>query len=91
LNGHPDLVFRSRKRAIFVHGCFWHQHECGRNLTPKSNSSYWENKLERNAERDRMVLSRLQGQGWKCLVLWECELDDEDQLRKKLLSFIEGK
>ena len=77
LPGKPDLVFRSRRKVIFVHGCFWHQHAraaCKDGRAPKSNLGYWAGKLARNVERDAENLDGLAAMGWKTLVLWECEI-----------------
>ena len=77
LPGKPDLVFRPRKRVIFVHGCFWHQHgraACNDGRAPKSNLGYWAGKLARNVERDARNLDDLEAMGWKALVLWECDV-----------------
>src|SRR5688572_10968223 len=70
LPGKPDLVFRSRRKVILVHGCFWHQHDdpaCKISRKPKSNTNYWMKKLERNVERDQRHFESLSGQGWKAL------------------------
>ncbi|MFY9744443.1 MAG: DNA mismatch endonuclease Vsr [Candidatus Sulfotelmatobacter sp.] len=73
LPGRPDLVFRSRLKVIFVHGCFWHMHRnCGRQ--PKSRLTYWKPKLQRNAERDKIVRRELNRNGWRSLVIWECQI-----------------
>jgi DNA mismatch endonuclease (patch repair protein) len=89
LPGSPDIVFRSRRKAIFVHGCFWHQHEgCALSKQPSARPHYWLPKLERNKERDRQVLEALKELGWKILVIWECELGEEPQVTKKLRSFL---
>ena len=77
LPGKPDLVFRPRKKVIFVHGCFWHQHSkpsCKDGRPPKSNTSYWSQKLARNVERDAVQIKTLRRLGWRVLVLWECEV-----------------
>ena len=74
LPGKPDLVFPGRGKVIFVHGCFWHQHGCKGSHLPKSNEAYWIPKLERNRERDTEHINNLCRKGWKCLVLWDCEL-----------------
>lgn len=75
LPGQPDLIFPKAKLALFVHGCFWHGHACkrGRNL-PASNSSYWNQKLARNARRDNRVRRELRARGWATQVVWECVL-----------------
>lgn len=91
LPGKPDLVFPSRHKAIFVHGCFWHRHNhCGLARTPKSRLEFWIPKLENNKLRDalkRRALSRL---GWSSLVIWECELRDPAKLMIKILVFLEN-
>jgi DNA mismatch endonuclease (patch repair protein) len=89
LPGKPDLAFIGRKKAIFVHGCFWHQHaECREGRLPGTNLSYWGPKLKRNTERDLQSLKEFADRGWKTLVVWECEIVDEDALRARLLSFL---
>lgn len=92
LPGRPDLVFRPRKKVIFVHGCFWHQHnaeECRRAHTPKSNTTYWYAKLERNSRRDRSVLEALAAMGWSTLVIWECETGNLKAVQRKVIRFLE--
>lgn len=92
LPGKPDLVFASRKKAIFVHGCFWHQHpdpRCKASHTPRSNTDYWEPKLRRNVDRDAQTQTALETAGWKILTLWECELRDEDVLAERLCTFLD--
>ena len=75
LPGKPDLVFRPRRKAIFVHGCFWHQHRgCREGRVPGSNLDYWPEKLRNNVRRDERNLRRLRRAGWKVLVLWECQV-----------------
>jgi DNA mismatch endonuclease (patch repair protein) len=92
LPGKPDLVFRPRKKAIFVHGCFWHQHQdakCPDGRAPKSNLGYWAPKLARNVTRDARNLEALKAMGWKTLVLWECEiLRAPDRMAKKVAAFL---
>lgn len=89
LPGKPDLVFVSRRKAIFVHGCFWHGHDCkaGRKR-PKTNTDYWAVKLRRNRERDLLNYQQLEDLGWRYLVIWECELKDEQALETMLLEFL---
>lgn len=89
LPGRPDLVFPSRRRVIFVHGCFWHRHRCrkGRSL-PASRIAFWRRKLELNAQRDRRVRRRLRTLGWSVLVIWECQLRRPDRVRRKLERFL---
>jgi DNA mismatch endonuclease, patch repair protein len=87
LPGKPDIVFKSRQKVIFVHGCFWHLHRgCGR--PPKSKLDYWRPKLERNVARDKLVRGRLRRLGWQQLVVWECELDDRERLIRKIGKFL---
>jgi len=92
LPGSPDLVFPSRQKAIFVHGCFWHRHDCkwGRK-TPRVRHDYWLPKLERNQTRDRANLETLDRLGWSVLLLWECELGrlSEHDLAQRLRSFLD--
>jgi DNA mismatch endonuclease (patch repair protein) len=89
LPGCPDIVFRKRRKAIFVHGCFWHQHEgCRLAKLPSARPEYWVPKLARNRQRDRAALARLASLGWQALVVWECELRDESGLRAKLERFL---
>ncbi|WP_259397709.1 very short patch repair endonuclease, partial [Burkholderia cepacia] len=71
--GKPDLVFPARRKVIFIHGCFWHQHPgCREGRPPKSNAAYWLPKLERNQQRDKAALEKLAALGWNALVIWEC-------------------
>lgn len=91
LPGKPDLVFGPKNKVIFVHGCFWHQHEkseCLDGRAPKSNTSYWGPKLQRNVERDRSNLLELSALGWDVLVIWECETKDSDALRQRVREFL---
>jgi DNA mismatch endonuclease (patch repair protein) len=87
LPGKPDLVLPARRVAIFVHGCFWHGHGCrrgSRTRRPKSNTDYWNRKLDRNVARDKRNLRRIRALGWKAVVLWECETADLARLERKL-------
>lgn len=89
LPGTPDLVFRSRRKAIFVHGCFWHRHKsCLRASEPQSNSDFWRPKLERNVARDKEQLRVLKKSGWRALVVWECESKNERSLALRLRRFL---
>ena len=91
LPGKPDLVFPSRKAVIFVHGCFWHQHElaaCLDGRRPKSNNSYWEAKLDRNIARDSLAQAELTKSGWRALVVWECETKNKERLQETLMAFL---
>jgi DNA mismatch endonuclease (patch repair protein) len=91
LPGKPDLVFATRRKVIFVHGCFWHQHEataCLDGRKPKSNIDYWHPKLARNVERDARQLAALEADGWQVLTVWECEVREELALAHKLTAFL---
>ena len=89
LPGCPDLVFRSRKKVILVHGCFWHGHECPRGArVPKSNIEYWIDKVKRNRQRDSLAKRQLTAAGWGVLVVWECQLKDRAPLSKMLRRFL---
>ena len=91
LPGKPDLVFAGRKKVVFVHGCFWHRHNCARGArTPKSNQDYWIPKLDRNQQRDRQVRSQLRRLGWKSLVIWECQTKNPKKLANRIKSFLEA-
>jgi DNA mismatch endonuclease (patch repair protein) len=75
LPGRPDVVMKGRRLAVFVHGCFWHGHDCPRGARiPKSNTAYWTGKIARNRARDADAAAALQAMGWRAVVLWECEL-----------------
>ncbi|MER0238941.1 DNA mismatch endonuclease Vsr [Fulvimarina sp. MAC8] len=85
LSGRPDIVNRKRKLAIFVHGCFWHRHPgCRLASTPKTRTEFWEAKFARNVERDRKAIENLKADGWKVIVVWECETRNQDGLEKLL-------
>jgi DNA mismatch endonuclease, patch repair protein len=88
LPGKPDLVFLSRRKVIFVHGCFWHAHDCKISHAPKSNLQYWGPKLERNRARDKKNVEVLAEQGWKTLIVWECEVGDTEGLSRRLAGFL---
>lgn len=89
LPGKPDLVFTKLRKVVFVHGCFWHGHDCKAGAKqPKTNVDYWCNKLRRNRERDLLHYQQLSDLGWRCLVVWECELKDLPAIEAKLLAFL---
>lgn len=89
LPGKPDLVFPARRKAIFVHGCFWHGHDCPRGArVPSRNRDYWTAKIARNRLRDRTTIARLADAGWDSLTVWECELKDRETLTAKLVAFL---
>ncbi len=89
--GRPDVALIGRKLAIFVHGCFWHQHSdpgCRLRKYPHSNLGYWAPKLRRNIERDAEHIASLMEVGWKTLVVWECEIADRKGLERRLKRFL---
>lgn len=89
LPGCPDMVLPKHHKIIFVHGCFWHMHNClyGR-VTPKTNAKFWQSKREGNVARDKRNLGRLRRAGWKVLTIWECETHNQEKLPKKLERFL---
>jgi DNA mismatch endonuclease (patch repair protein) len=91
LPGSPDLVFSSRHKAIFVHGCFWHQHPdatCRLARQPKSRLDYWLPKLQENSERDRRQRVALAEEGWEILEIWECQVKEVQRLATLLATFL---
>ena len=89
LPGKPDLVFTTLGKVVFVHGCFWHGHDCKRGARqPKDNAAYWRAKIERNRGRDAESLRALKRDGWSALVVWECETRDEAALTRRLATFL---
>ncbi len=89
LPGAPDIFMPGRRLAIFVHGCFWHGHDCPRGgRTPKTNTAYWTAKIARNKARDERALTALQTAGWRAEVVWECELKDAAALAARLAAML---
>lgn len=89
LPGCPDMAFVTRRKVIFIHGCFWHRHNgCPASRAPKSHVGFWEDKLEKNCLRDACNQARLREMGWDVLVVWECETKDQDVLRSRIKSFL---
>ena len=91
LPGIPDLVFPSRKKVIFIHGCFWHRHPdkgCKLARLPKSRLDFWKPKLEANRQRDLENIHKLSDLGWEILIVWECQIGDKEQLENKIKSFL---
>jgi DNA mismatch endonuclease, patch repair protein len=81
LSGKPDIVLPKYRTAIFVHGCFWHQHpNCPFAAVPQTNKAFWRKKLAANVERDKKAIDTLRKQGWRVLIVWECETRSEEQL-----------
>lgn len=91
LPGKPDLIFPARRKVIFVHGCFWHGHDCSRGARkPKSNADYWHAKIARNVERDGRNNEALQKAGWDVMTVWECDtkVADREGLAVRLDAFL---
>jgi DNA mismatch endonuclease (patch repair protein) len=93
LPGRPDLVFKSRRKVIFVHGCFWHRHVEGctrstRSITPKSRVEFWDKKLAENVQRDRSNQAALHDRSWDFLIIWECELKDLGGITGRVRNFL---
>lgn len=92
LPGKPDIVLPKYKTIVFVNGCFWHHHDCGRFVWPSSNEEYWHKKIDRNVERDAENYEALENMGWRVVVIWECELkravaeDNLAQLYDKIIE-----
>src|SRR6185437_7154839 len=89
LPGKPDLVFQTRKKVIFVHGCFWHRHpRCGLARLPKSRLGFWVPKLNENRRRDLKNVRKLRKLGWATEIIWECEINDPLALEEKVQKFL---
>ena len=89
LPGKPDIALGPTKRAIFVHGCYWHGHRCSKGRLPKSNKAFWSAKIETNRARDRRNARQLRALGWKVLVIWQCELKDVLAVRRRIVDFLD--
>lgn len=90
LPGSPDLVFASRRKVIFVHGCFWHGHEkCSLATVPKTRTEFWLEKFDANRQRDRKVVSSLCELGWATLTIWQCEIKDASALEARIRAFLD--
>lgn len=89
LPGKPDIAYGRNSKAIFVHGCFWHGHDCVRgSRVPKENRGYWVAKIARNVERDRTAINTLKEAGWQSLIIWECELKSIERVGARLSTFL---
>jgi len=90
LPGTPDIVYISKRLVIFVNGCFWHAcTKCGRFRMPKTRKKFWKDKIEGNVGRDRKNSRLLRADGWKVVVVWECEIEKKSNLRRKLKRHLE--
>ena len=92
LPGCPDIVLPKYKTVIFIHGCFWHMHDCGRFHWPSTNQMYWEKKIYHNVERDKSTHDQLRALGWNVITVWECELKNKyfDETMNRITSEIKG-
>ena len=87
--GKPDIAFIGLRAVIFVHGCFWHGHDCPANAKkPKTNSAYWRAKIKRNKLRDAKHLAALESAGWRSLVIWGCEIKQSENVKSKIARFL---
>ena len=90
LPGRPDIVFLGRRKVIFVHGCYWHRHSgCYRATMPARNVELWQEKFDRTVERDQNNFQTLQDEGWQLLVIWECEIPEQECIAQRLTQFLE--
>jgi DNA mismatch endonuclease (patch repair protein) len=88
LPGKPDLVFAGKRKLIFVHGCFWHGHNCKYGQLPKTKTEYWAAKIAKNKSRDRIQCQRLRKLGWDVLVVWQCSLKNQPVIQKRIERFL---
>jgi len=88
LPGRPDVVIPARRKAIFVHGCFWHAHGCRARILPRTRRAYWRAKFEGNRRRDRRVQAALRRLGWSVMVVWECALREPERVAARLRRFL---
>lgn len=91
LPGSPDLVLPRFETVVFVHGCFWHGHDCSRGARPTSNTDFWNEKIAVNQKRDREVRHALEEEGWSIVTVWECELREPTALLARLTDFLDGR
>ena len=91
LPGRPDIVLARFRTVVFVHGCFWHRHSgCRRTTSPKNRAGFWEEKFQRNMERDAAKERELRNMGWRPLVIWECETKDKSALKSLFEEIVSG-
>lgn len=92
LPGKPDLVFPSRRKVVFVHGCFWHGHNCRRGFRPANNAQFWAAKIDGNRARDRRHARAIRAQGWQMFIVWECAIRSQQMaaLARRLVRFLES-
>ena len=91
LPGKPDLVFRSRRKVIFIHGCFWHGHaDCPKARIPKTRQDFWKEKMGNNARRDEENERALDRLGWKHLIIWQCQIKNVETVKGQVVAFLES-
>ena len=90
LPGKPDLVFRSRRKIVFVHGCFWHGHSCSKGRPPKTRIGFWSAKINANRARDRKTARLLRQDSWSVMTVWQCQTKDLDKLADRIAGFLES-
>jgi DNA mismatch endonuclease (patch repair protein) len=89
LPGRPDMVFAGRRKVIFIHGCYWHMHECPYGqVVPKTNTEFWQTKRQGNVKRDQRNLETLSMKGWQVMIVWECQTKDLDALTRRVRDFL---
>lgn len=90
LPGKPDIVFPGRRKVIFVHGCFWHKHDCRYFKWPATNTEFWKDKIEGNVERDLVNCKKLESLGWQYLIFWECMINSKakDDIVNQIVTFL---
>jgi DNA mismatch endonuclease, patch repair protein len=91
LLGRPDIVFKRERAVLFVHGCYWHAHNCRWGKSPRSNVQFWATKRSRNKLRDRQVVRKLRSQGWRVLTIWSCQTRDAHLLLRRIEEFVRAK
>jgi len=91
LPGTPDIVLPRHKKIVLVQGCFWHGHDCQLASSPKSNTRYWSEKIQKNKERDQRNIHALRDRGWTVIEIWECEVRRACGLERRLLDFLRNK
>ena len=90
LPGRSDLVFAPRRKVVFVHGCFWHGHNCRKGRLPATRVDYWREKISQNRARDFRNVRDLEADGWQICIVWQCETTDPDLLTRRLTRFLDG-
>lgn len=90
LPGSPDIVLPKHKKVIFIHGCFWHGHKgCKRSQRPSTNVIFWQDKLDKNVDRDKRTQKELRRLGWRYLIIWQCEIGRPGRIKRKIKQFLQ--